>query len=306
MTALLDAHPHLGVEHVLRELNIPSSTYYRWRQAESEPCERRRRDVELTDRIRKVHDESGGIYGSPRVHAVLKREDVHVGRKRVERLMRQAGIAGISPRRGKGFTRRDPNAELAPDLVERDFTAPAPNRLWVTDLTMIATLEGPLWLSAIRDAFSRRVVAWETSARADADLVLTTLEYALASREPAADELIHHVDHGCQYTSVKLTTRLVRAGIQASMGSVGDSFDNALAENLWMLIKTECVRGRVFATRAEANLALFQYLDGFYNPRRIQKRLGYLSPIEYEEKHYAIQAAAEQVNLKPRQPILTS
>nr|WSX47794.1 IS3 family transposase [Streptomyces sp. NBC_00974] len=306
MTALLDAHPHLGVEHVLRELNIPSSTYYRWRRAESEPCERRRRDVELTDRIRKVHDESGGIYGSPRVHAVLKREDVHVGRKRVERLMRQAGLAGISPRRGKGFTRRDPDAELAPDLVERDFTAPAPNRLWVTDLTMIATLEGPLWLSAIRDAFSRRVVAWETSARADADLVLTTLEHALASREPAADELIHHADHGRQYTSVKLTTRLVRAGIQASMGSVGDSFDNALAENLWMLIKTECVRGRVFATRAEANLALFQYLDGFYNPRRIQKRLGYLSPIEYEEKHYATQAAAEQVNLKPRQPILTS
>ncbi|WUB70448.1 IS3 family transposase [Streptomyces sp. NBC_00576] len=108
-----------------------------------------------------------------------------------------------------------------------------------------------------------------------------------------------------QYTSTKLTTRLVRAGVQASMGSVGDSFDNALAENLWMLIKTECIRGRVFATRAEANLALFEYIDGFYNPRRIQKRLGYLSPIEFEEKHYADQAAAEPVNLKPRQPALT-
>lgn len=305
MTGLLDEHPHLGVEPVLRELHVPSSTYYRWRQAESEPCERRRRDVELTDQIRKVHDASGGIYGSPRVHAVLKREGTRVGRKRVERLMRQAGLAGISPRRGKGFTRRDPDADLAPDLVERDFTASRPNRLWVTDLTMITTLEGPLWLSAIRDAFSRRVVAWETSARADADLVLSTLEYALASREPVAGELIHHADHGCQYTSVKLTTRMVRAGIQASMGSVGDSFDNALAENLWMLIKTECVRGHVFATRAEANLALFQYLDGFYNPRRIQKRLGYLSPIEFEEKHYANQATTEPVNLKPRQPTLT-
>ncbi|WP_351230141.1 IS3 family transposase [Streptomyces sp. NPDC002133] len=241
-----------------------------------------------------------------RVHAVLKREGVAVGRKRVERLMRQAGLAGISPRRGKGFTRRDPDADLAPDLVRRDFTADGPNRLWVTDLTMIATEEGPLWLSAIRDAFSRRVVAWETSARADADLVLTSLEYALASREVAHGELVHHADHGTQYTSVKLTTRLVRAGIQASMGSVGDSFDNALAENLWMLIKTECIRGRVFATRAEANLALFEYIDGFYNSRRIQKRLGYLSPIEYEEKHYANQAAAEPVNLKPRQPALTS
>jgi putative transposase len=306
VTALLDEHPHLGVEPVLRELHIPSSTYYRWRRSEKVPCERRRKDTELTGQIRQIHQDSGGIYGSPRVHAVLKREGVHVGRKRVERLMREAGLAGISPRRSKGFTRRDPDADLAPDLVQRDFTAPAPNRLWVTDLTMIPTLEGPLWLSAIRDAFSRRVVAWETSAHADADLVLTSLEYALASREVAPGELVHHADHGTQYTSIKLTTRLLRAGVQASMGSVGDSFDNALAENLWMLVKTECIRGRVFATRAEANLALFEYIDGFYNPRRIQKRLGYLSPIEFEEKHYADQAAAEPVNLKPRQPTLTS
>ncbi|WP_307852302.1 IS3 family transposase, partial [Streptomyces sp. b94] len=276
MRAFIDEHPHLGVAPVLRELHIPSSTYYRWRQAEKDPCERIRQDTELTGQIRQIHQDSGGIYGSPRIHAVLKREGVHVGRKRVERLMRQAGLAGISPRRSKGFTRRDPDADLAPDLVQRDFTAHAPNRLWVTDLTMIPTLEGPLWLSAIRDAFSRRVVAWETSARADADLVLTSLEYALASREVAPGELVHHADHGTQYTSIKLTTRLVRAGVQASMGSVGDSFDNALAENLWMLVKTECIRGRVFATRADANLALFEYIDGFYNPRRIQKRLGYL------------------------------
>ncbi|MFJ4686200.1 IS3 family transposase [Streptomyces sp. NPDC088789] len=262
----------MGVEPVLRELNIPSSTYYRWRQAVTEPCERRRQDAELTSRIRQVHADSGGIYGSPRVHAVLKREGTRVGRKRVERLMRQAGLAGISPRLGKSFTRRDLDADLAPDLVQRDFTANGPNRLWVTDLTMIATGEGPLWLSAICDAFSRRVVAWETSARADADLVLTTLEYALASREVAPGELIHHADHGCQYTSVKLTTRLVRAGIQASMGSVGDSFDNALAENLWMVIKTECIRGRVFATRAEANLRLFEYLDGPCCPIGLMQR----------------------------------
>ncbi|WP_328777936.1 IS3 family transposase [Streptomyces canus] len=262
MTALVDEHPHLGVECVLRELHIASSTYYRWRRAVREPCERVRQDAELTEQIRQIHAESGGIYGSPRVHATLKRGGVHVGRKRVERLMREADIAGVSPRRG-GFTRRDPKATLAPDLVQRDFTAPTPNRLWVTDLMMIATGEGPLWLSAIRDAFSRRVVAWETSARADADLVLTTLEYALASREVEPGTLVHHADHGCQHTSVKLTTRLVRAGVHASMGSVGDSYDNALAENLWMITKTECIRGRVFATRAEANLALFEYIDGF-------------------------------------------
>ncbi|MGY3676963.1 IS3 family transposase [Streptomyces sp. TE33382] len=305
MTALLDEHPHLGVECVLRELSIASSTYYRWRRAEKEPCERRRRDVELTEQIKEIHTGSGGIYGSPRVHAILKREGVHVGRKRVERLMREVDLAGLSPRR-KGFTRRDPKATLAPDLVSRDFTAERPNRLWVTDLTMIPTAEGPLWLSAIRDAFSRRVVARETSARADADLVLSSLEYALASREAEPGKLIHHAGHGCQYTSIKLTTRLVRTGIEASMGPVGDSYDNALAENLWMLTKTECVRGRVFATRAEANLALFEYLDGFYNCRRIQKRLGHLSPIEFEEKHYSDQATAKRANLKPRQSTLTS
>ncbi|ODA69339.1 IS3 family transposase [Streptomyces sp. AVP053U2] len=227
MTALLDEHPRLGAECVLRELHIPSSTCYRWRRAEREPCERQRRDAgltELTEQIKEIHAESGGVYGSPRVHAVLRREGTRVGRKRVERLMREADIAGISPRR-KGFTRRDPKATPAPDLVNRDFTASAPNRLWVTDLTMISTGEGPLWLSAIRDAFSRRVVAWETPARADADLVLTTPEYALASREVEPGKLIHHADHGCQYTSIKLTTRLVRAGVQASMGSVGDSYD---------------------------------------------------------------------------------
>ncbi|GAB2899008.1 hypothetical protein GCM10027074_77320 [Streptomyces deserti] len=201
---------------------------------------------------------------------------MQVGRKRVERLMREDGLAGISPRRTGSFTRRDLDADLAPDLVQRDFTADEPNRLWVTDFTMIPTGEGPLWLSAIRDAFSRRVAAWETSAHADADLILTSLGYALASREVAPPPARPPADHGCPYTSIKLTTRLVRAGIQASMGSVGDSFDNALAENLRMLIKTECIRVPVFATRAEASLALFEHIVGFYNPRRIQKRLGYL------------------------------
>ncbi|GGV60643.1 IS3 family transposase [Streptomyces massasporeus] len=169
---------------------------------------------------------------------------------------------------------------------------------------MIATGERPLWLSAIRDAFSRRVVAWETSARADADLVLSSLGYALASREVEPGKLIHHSDHGCQ--GGMLTTCTVRAGIGTTMRSIGDSYDNALAENLWILIKTECVRGRVFVTKTEANLALFEYIDGFNDSRRIQQRLGYLSPIEFEEKHYAEQAAAERANLNPRHPLLTS
>ncbi|MEV6576383.1 IS3 family transposase [Streptomyces sp. NPDC051577] len=130
MTALFTEHPHLEIEPTLRELHLDSSTYYRWRRAEAEPCERLRRDAELTEQITRIHTDSGGIYGSPRVHAVLGREGVQVGRKRVERLMREAGLAGISPRRS-GFTRRDPKATLAPDLVQRDFTAEVPNRLWV-------------------------------------------------------------------------------------------------------------------------------------------------------------------------------
>ncbi|MGW1530309.1 IS3 family transposase [Streptomyces sp. NPDC002159] len=198
VTALVEEHPHLGVEPVLRELHIPASTYYHWCRMRKQPCERRPRDIELTERIRKFHEDSDGIYDSPRVRAVLKREGCRVGRKRVERLMRQAGLAGISPRKNRGFTRRDPDDDPAPDLVKRNFTVAAPNRLWVTDLTMVPTTEGPLWLSAIRDAFSRRVVAWETSARADADLVLTTFESALASREVTPGELVHYADHGCQ------------------------------------------------------------------------------------------------------------
>lgn len=218
-----------------------------------------------------IHVDSGGVYGSPCVHAAFKREDVRVGCKRVERLVREAGLVGISPCR-KGFTRRDSKAALAPDFVNGDFTVPAPNRLWVTDLTVMPAGEGPLWLCVIRGVFSRRVVAWEASARADVDLVLSSLEYALASREVEPGKLVHH------------------------------------AESLWMwmLIKTECVRGRVFAIRAEVNLALFEYIDGFCDCRRIQKRFGCLSPVEFEEKHYTGQAMAERADLKPCRPSLRS
>lgn len=188
-------------------------------------------------------------------------------------------------RPGAQAAHHDPNPDdpRPGDLVNRNFATSAPDRLWVTDLTVIPTGEGPLWLASIRDAFSRKVIAWETSDTADADLVCAVLEYALRSRRPAADgSLIHHADHGCQYTSIKLTAQLVRAGIRASMGSVGDSCDNALAESFWSVAKTECVRRTAFTTRAQANQALFEYIDGFYNPRRIQKNLGWRSPEEFE------------------------
>jgi putative transposase len=277
-----------GVEPLLRELNIPKPTFDRWVKRAQQPSAREARDGELLAAIRRIHADSGGVYGSPRVHAQLKREGEQVSRKRVERLMREAQITGVAPARKVRTTIPNPADPRPADLVNRAFTTDGPDRLWVTDLTVIGTGEGPLWLASIRDAFSRKVVAWETAETADADLVCAVLEYALRSRRPATDgSLIHHADHGSQYTSIKLTSRLIRSGIRASMGTVGDSYDNALSENLWSAIKTECVRRREFATRAEANQALFEYLDGFYNPRRIQKGLGWRSPDEFEAAHHA-------------------
>ncbi|WP_345204313.1 IS3 family transposase, partial [Streptomyces lavendulae] len=228
---LIDQHQdRFGAEPVLRELHVPASTCYRWRRTAHQWCDRARRDAELTERIRRVHAESDGTYGSPRVHAVLRREGVSTGRKRIERLMREAGLQGVSPRRPRSFTRRDNHAEPAPDLFKRDFTADTPNQLWVADITLVPTGEGPCWLASNRDAFSRRIVGWHTSERADADPVLTSLEYALHGRPVQPGQLVHHSDHGCQYTSIKLTTRLLlKAGIEPSMGGVGDSYDNALA-----------------------------------------------------------------------------
>ena len=277
-----------GVEGILAVLEVPVSTFYRWRERAANPSARQVRDAELLEMIRDIHTDSDGTYGSPRIHAMLHRRGEPVSRKRVERLMRTAGITGVSPAKRVRTTVRNPADPLSDDLVKRNFTAPGPDRLWVTDLTMIPTGEGPLWLASIKDAFSRRIVGWHTSPVADTALVLTALEYALALRKPPSDRsLVHHADHGSQYTSIALTTRLAKVGIAASMGTVGDSYDNALAENMWSGIKTERLRRRELATRADAERELFDYIDGFYNTRRIQKKLGWRSPEEYEAGYWA-------------------
>jgi putative transposase len=277
-----------GVEPVLRELGVSVSTYHDWRRRAAEPSARELRDAQLLVRIRAIYRESEETYGSPRVWWMLRREGEKVARKRVERLMRAEGLVGVSAGRKVRTTIRNPSDPLSDDLVNRDFTAGAPDRLWVTDLTMIPTGQGPLWLASIRDAFSRRIVGWHASEHPDAALVLTALEYALAVRRPPSDEsLIHHADHGSQYTSIALTSRLVKVGIKPSMGTVGDSYDNALAENMWSVIKTECVRRTSFATRAQAEAALFAFIDGRYNTRRIQMSLGGRTPDEYEAAYWA-------------------
>jgi putative transposase len=177
-----------------------------------------------------------------------------------------------------------PRHTAAPDLLGRDFTATRPNQKWVADITRILTGEGVLWLASVRDAFSNKVVGWDSGPRATTELVISALDYAIWSRDIRDGELIHHSDKGCQYTSVRFTQRLLDASIAPSTGGVGDSFDNALSENLWSTIKVELIYwpATTFATRAEAQAALFRYIDGWYNPRRIQEGLGGLSPDEYE------------------------
>jgi putative transposase len=280
-----------GVEPILRVLEIPVSTFYGWEAQQRRPCRRRRQDAWLLHKIRAVHKRSGGTYGAPRVHAQLRRDGIRTSRKRVERLMAQAGLQGAFQRkRWRCSTRQDPGATPAPDLVDRNFTAPAPNRLWVADISRIPTGEGPLWLASVRDAFSRRIVGWKASDRADVELVLGALEYAVWGRgldsDPAQRRLVHHSDRGAQYTAIRFTQRLADAGIQPSMGSVGDSLDNALAENFFSILKVERVYRTSYRTREEAELDLFRYIDGWYNPHRIQRELGWLSPDEYEEAYY--------------------
>jgi transposase InsO family protein len=278
-----------GVEPILRVIGVAPSTYYGWVKQAAHPCRRRREDEQLLAEIRQIHEASGGTYGSPRVHATLRRQGRRVGRKRVERLMRADGLQGAFLRKRWRIpsTRRDPRATPAPDRVNRQFTAPAPDRLWVADATRIPVAEGVLWLAAVRDAFSNRIVGWKTSDRCDTDLVLGALEYAIWSRDVRDGQLVHHSDRGSTYTSIRFTQRLADNGILASMGSTGDSFDNALMENFWSTLKIELVYRNAWRTREEADNALFAYIDGWYNPHRIQKDLGWLSPDEYEAAWYA-------------------
>jgi putative transposase len=285
--SFIDAHD-FPVDLVLRVLSIPSSTYYGWRARAKAPSARQRDDAGLLDKIRAFRDshEFAPTYGSPRVWLELRKQGVRCGRKRIERIMREHGLIGVHLRKGwkGGSTKQNPDHTAAPDLVNREFRRPGPNQLWVADLTRIMTGEGVLWLASARDAFSNRVVGWATAARADTTLVLRALEYGLWSRDVRAGQLTHHSDKGCQYTAVRFTQRLADAGIAPSTGSVGDSFDNALAENLWSTIKVELLYwpDTTFATRAQAEAAIFRYIDGWYNPRRIQAGLGGLSPDEYE------------------------
>ena len=270
------------VATVCRVLGVSASGYYAW---QVRPLSARAQaDWTLSTQIRAIHARSRGTYGAPRVHAELRAQGVHVGRKRVARLMRQAQLAGVSRRRHVWTTRRDPAARPAPDLVQRAFMAEGPNQLWVADITYIATWAGFLYLAVVVDAWSRRVVGWAMATHLRTELVLDALNMAVGQRRPRRP-VIHHSDQGCQYTSLAFGRRCQEAGVRPSMGSVGDAYDNALCESFFATLECELIDRRRFATPTQARIAVFDFIEGWYNPHRRHSALDYESPLSYEIKH---------------------
>ncbi len=229
-------------------------------------------------------------YGAPRIHAELGASGTHVGRKRVARLMRGANLAGVSRSQGPRTTQRREGDRPAPDLVDRKFSAEAPDRLWVADITYPPTWAGFLYLAVVLDAFSRRVVGWAMATHLHTQLVLDALEMALKQRRP--EDVIHHSDQGSQYTSIAFGKRCREAGLRPSMGSVGDCYDNALCESFFATFECELIDRRSWRTQAQARTEVFTFIEGWYNPRRRHSSIDYLSPIDYERKHQSIPRCA--------------
>jgi putative transposase len=261
-----------------RLLGVSTSGYYAWQ--DRPPSARSAADAVLLEHIREAHAQSYGTYGAPRLHAELAAKGILVGRKRVARLMRAAGLAGVSRRKGPRTTRRREGARPAPDLVERNFTAERPDQLWVADITYVPTWAGFLYLAVVLDAFSRRVVGWAMATHLRTQLVLDALEMALRQRRPQG--VIHHSDQGSQYTSIAFGSRCRRAGVRPSMGSVGDCYDNALCESFFATLECELIDRRRFPSQNQARMAVFEFIEGWYNSRRRHSSIGYLSPINYE------------------------
>ncbi len=247
-----------------RILEVSTSGYYAWRDR---PLSiRAQGDLALTAAIRKIHSMSRGTYGAPRIQVELREQGIQVGRKRVARLMQDAGLQGVSRRKKRRTTQRDTDAHPPVDLVNRDFTASGPDRLWVADITCVPTWEGTLFLAVVVDAWQRAVVGWSMASHLRTELVLDALNMALWRRRPT--EVIHHSDHGSQYTSVAFGKRCGEAGIRPSLGSVGDCFDNALCESFFATLECELLDRVTFRTRADARGGVFEYIEGWYNTRR--------------------------------------
>ena len=277
------------VAMLCRVLAVSTSGYYAW--AKRPASLRVKRDDELAVQVRAAHAASKGRYGSPRVHAELRANGEKVGRKRVARLMKNADLAGRTRRRFRTTTDSNHAFPIAPNVLERDFTATAPNQAWVTDITSIWTTQGWLYLAAILDLFSRRVVGWATSANIDRHLALAALATALRDRHPRAG-LVHHSDRGSTYASGDYRKALDAHAIECSMSRKGDCWDNAVAESFFASLKREVEEIERLESHAQANVIIGEYIDNFYNLQRRHSTIAYKSPVEFELMHYTESRAA--------------
>jgi putative transposase len=305
VSRFIDAHRgRFGVEPICRVLGVSASAYYQRASGQRSP--RAAEDERLLGVIGELHAANYYAYGYRRTWKALLRAGEHVGRDRVKRLMRAEGIQGAK-RRGKPWrtTRPDPAARRRPDLVQRNFTASGPDELWVADLSYLRCWEGLVFLSFVIDAYSRRVVGWQLAGHMHTTLVLDALRMALGTRAPGADvALVHHSDRGSQYTSIDYTQTLTNHGVLASVGSVGDAYDNALAESFVDSFKTELIADRVWRSRAQLELAVVEYL-GWFNHTRLHQALGDLPPAELEARAQRARAAphvgeGQSINGRPR------
>jgi len=262
-------------------LFVSKSGYYAWLRRS--PSRRTTQDRKLKGLIQEIHTRSRGTYGAPRVHAELADMGIGIGRKRVARLMREMEIQGISRRKRTVTTTRRKEASRVPDLVDRYFGVQEPDELWVADITYVPTRRGFIYLGAVVDAFSRRVVGWSPATRLEKDLVIKAFDMAVAQRKSRG--VIHHSDHGSQYTSVEFRKRCMDAGVTFSMGSVGDCYDNSTAESFFATLECELLDQERFETPQEAERAIFEYIEGWYNPHRRHSMIEYQSPINYEKRH---------------------
>jgi putative transposase len=277
-------HEHRHMFPIIRMchvLEVSENGYNNWRTRGK--SQRKRDDELLAERIEDAYHQNRGHYGSPRIHAELKAQGIHCGRKRVARLMQEKQLNARKKKRKPRTTNSNHSFPVAPNLLARDFTADAPNKKWMSDFTFIETREGWLFLAGVLDAYSRKIVGWSMSEHHDAELVKDALYMALLQRQPGAD-LVHHSDRGSEYASTSYQMLLRENTIQVSMSKKGDCYDNAMIESFWATLKEECSGKTIFSSRNEAKIAIFEYIEVYYNRKRRHSSLGYMSPVHYEKQ----------------------